>query len=231
MCGRFTLRTPAHALAEAFGVRDLPNLRPRYNVAPTQDVAAVRRAGAGRELVLLRWGLIPRWAKDPSIGNRMINARAETVAEKPAFRAAFRDRRCLVAADGFYEWRKAPGGKKHPYHIRLKSDAPFAIAGLWERWRAPAGEVAESGTLNPPDATELVRPIHERMPVILPPAAHDAGLDSAPPSTAALEALMGPYPADEMTAVPVGTLVNNPRNDDPACVEATGSAAAEPGAR
>ena len=132
MCGRFTLRTPAHRLAEAFGVRELPNLAPRYNIAPTQDVAAVRRGAGGgpRELVFLRWGLIPSWAKDASIGNRMINARAETVAEKPAFRAAFRHRRCLVAADGFYEWQKVAGGKNRPHPVRLNGDAPFAIAAI-----------------------------------------------------------------------------------------------------
>ena len=223
MCGRFTLRTPAHRLAEAFGVRELPNLRPRYNIAPSQDVVAIRAADDGtRELVLLRWGLIPFWAKEAAIGNRMINARAETVAEKPAFRAAFRRRRCLVAADGFYEWQNTDGGAKQPYFIRLADDAPFAIAGLWERWSAPDGAEVESCTLITTDANDLLKPIHHRMPVILAPAAHDAWLDPDEPPPAALESLLRPYPADEMVAYAIGPLVNDPRTDEPACIAPLG---------
>ena len=224
MCGRFTLRTPAHRLAEAFGVRELPNLPPRYNIAPTQDVVAIRHAadGVGRRLVLLRWGLIPSWAKDLAVGNRMINARAESVTQKPAFRAAFHRRRCLVAADGFYEWQKAQDGKKQPYHIRLKDDAPFAIAGLWERWHAPTQEVVESCTLITTSANDLLMPIHDRMPVILPAADYDAWLDPDPPSADELTALLRPYPSDEMTASPVDRLVNDPRNDAPACIAPPG---------
>ena len=219
MCGRFTLRTPAHRLAEAFGVRELPNLRPRYNIAPSQDVVAIRRAADGRELVSLRWGLIPFWAKEAAIGNRMINARAETAAGKPAFRAAFRRRRCLVAADGFYEWQKTDGGPKQPYFIRLADDAPFAIAGLWERWSAPDGEAVESCTLLTTGANDLLRPIHDRMPVILAPAAYDAWLDAEAPSA---EALLRPYPAGEMTAYAIGRLVNDPRTDAAACIAPLG---------
>ena len=220
MCGRFTLRTPAHRLAEAFGVRELPNLRPRYNIAPSQDVVAIRAADDGtRELVSLRWGLIPFWAKEAAIGNRMINARAETVAEKPAFRAAFRRRRCLVAADGFYEWQNTDGGAKQPYFIRLADDAPFAIAGLWERWSAPDGAAVESCTLITTDANDLLKPIHHRMPVILAPADHDAWLDAEAPSAAAL---LRPYPADEMVAYAIGPLVNDPRTDEPACIAPLG---------
>ena len=215
MCGRFTLRTPAHRLAEAFGVRELPNLRPRYNIAPSQDVVAIRRAAEGRELALLRWGLIPFWAKDAAIGNRMINARAETVAEKPAFRAAFRRRRCLIAADGFYEWRKTDGGAKQPYYIRLADDAPFAFAGLWERWAPPDDDAVESCTLITTAANDLLKPIHDRMPVILAPSDHDAWLDAEAPSA---EALLRPYPADDMIAVPIGRLVNDPRSDEAACI-------------
>ncbi len=218
MCGRFTLRTPAHALAEAFGVPERPNLAPRYNIAPTQAVAAVRRADGGRELVMLRWGLIPAWAKDAVIGNRMINARAETVADKPAFRAAFRHRRCLIAADGFYEWRKTGGGAKQPYHIRLESGAPFAIAGLWERWRPPDGEAVESCTLITTAANALLAPIHDRMPVIVGPEDYDAWLDPEPPSAGALTALLRPYPADRMSAFAVSRVVNDPRNDTEACI-------------
>ncbi len=220
MCGRFTLRTPAHRLAEAFGVRNLPNLAPRYNIAPSQDVAAVRRAedGDGRELVLLRWGLVPYWAKDPAIGNRMINARAETVAEKPAFRAAFRRRRCLVAADGFYEWQKTADGKKQPWFIRLADDAPFAIAGLWERWKSPQGDAVESCTLITTEANETLGPIHDRMPVILAPDAWDAWLAPESASAGALTALLRPYTGDGLTAQPIGRLVNDPRSDEPACI-------------
>ena len=224
MCGRFTLHTPAHRLAEAFGVGELPNLPPRYNIAPSQDVVAIRRAAGGgpRELVPLRWGLIPFWAKDPAIGNRMINARAETAAEKPAFRAAFRARRCLVVADGFYEWQKTTGGAKQPYYIRLKDDAPFAIAGLWERWSPPEGEAVESCALLTTAANDLLRPIHDRMPVILAPAAYDAWLEPAPLSTAVREALLRPYPADEMAAYAIGRLVNDPRTDEAACIAPLG---------
>ena len=220
MCGRFTLRTPAHRLAEAFGVCDLPNLAPRYNIAPSQDVAAVRRAedGDGRELVLLRWGLVPYWAKDPAIGNRMINARAETVAEKPAFRAAFRRRRCLVAADGFYEWQKTADGKKQPWFIRLADDAPFAIAGLWERWKSPQGDAVESCTLITTAANETLGPIHDRMPVILAPDAWDAWLAPESASAGALTALLRPYTGDGLTAQRIGRLVNDPRSDEPACI-------------
>ncbi len=220
MCGRFTLRTPTHRLAEAFGVRDLPNLAPRYNIAPSQDVAAVRRAedGDGRELVLLRWGLVPYWAKEPAIGNRMINARAETVAEKPAFRAAFRRRRCLVAADGFYEWQKTADGKKQPWFIRLADDAPFAIAGLWERWKSPQGDAVESCTLITTEANETLEPIHDRMPVILAPDAWDAWLAPESASAGALTALLRPYTGDGLTAQRIGRLVNDPRSDEPACI-------------
>ncbi len=219
MCGRFTLRTPAHRLAEAFGVDALPNLAPRYNIAPTQDVVAIRHTEAGRGLAMLRWGLIPGWAKDPAIGSRMINARAETVAEKPSFRAAFRQRRCLVAADGFYEWQKAAEGPKQPYYIRLESDAPFAIAGLWERWRDPAGETVESCTLITTEANPALAPIHHRMPVIVSPADYDAWLDPRPASADALHDLLRPYLGAEMAAIPIGRHVNNVRNDDPGCIE------------
>ncbi len=218
MCGRFTLRTPAHRLAEAFGVRDLPNLAPRYNIAPAQDVAAVRSAGDGRELVLLRWGLVPYWAKDPAIGNRMINARAESVAEKPAFRAAFRKRRCLVVADGFYEWQKTAEARKQPWFIHLESDAPFAIAGLWERWKSAQGEVVESCTLITTEANESLKPIHHRMPVILAPEAWDAWLDPGPAPAGALAALLRPDAGAGLAAHPVERLVNDARVDAPACI-------------
>src|SRR5438067_3297187 len=167
MCGRFTLTAPREALTSLFPLFDIPDVTPSYNVAPTQAVLAVR-VPAGRdkpELAALKWGLVPGWADDPAIGNRLINARAETVAEKPAFRAAFRQRRCLVLADGFFEWQKV-NGRKQPYYFGLRRGEPFAFAGLWERW--DKGEIPlETCTLLTTEANTLLRPLHDRMPVIL----------------------------------------------------------------
>ncbi|MFP6743740.1 MAG: SOS response-associated peptidase [Alphaproteobacteria bacterium] len=220
MCGRFTLRTPAYKLAEAFGVEVHANLAARYNVAPSQDVAALRTGPDDqRELVMLRWGLVPGWAKDPAMGNRMINARAETVAEKPAFRAAFRQRRCLIPADGFYEWQKTPDGSKQPYLIARPDGEPFVMAGLWEHW-APAGEEPlETCAIITTEANDTLAPIHHRMPVIVTPGDHDAWLDPAPPSAEALTALLRPAPDDTLAALAVDRHVNNARHDDPACIE------------
>ncbi len=222
MCGRFTLRTPASAVVDHFAVEgEVPPLTPRYNIAPTQAVAVVRIDDRGgqprRELAALRWGLIPHWAKDTSIGNRMINARAETVAGKPAYRAALRRRRCLLPADGFYEWRRT-GGRKQPYFIGLDGDGLFAFAGLWESWEGPDHSHIESCTVLTTEANELVRPIHDRMPVILPPANYRLWLDPAEQDPATLLPLLGPFPADQMKACPVGTLVNSPANDRPECI-------------
>ena len=183
MCGRFLLHAPVEVLQRAFGFAERPNLQPRYNIAPTQTVAIVRRKddGGGRELALVRWGLIPSWAKDASIGGRLINARAETVAEKPAFRGAFRRRRALVPADGFYEWRKREGDRpKQPLLIRRRDGQPFALAGLWEHWRGPEGEV-QTCTIVTTAANVVLAPIHDRMPVILDPASYDRWLDPAQP--------------------------------------------------
>jgi putative SOS response-associated peptidase YedK len=221
VCGRYTLKTPVKALAEEFSLFDPPpSLPPRYNIAPTQPVAAVRQAadGGGRELVRLRWGLIPSWADDPKIGYRLINARAETAADKPAFRSAFRHRRCLVPADGFYEWRPV-NGKKQPYYICRRDGGPFAFAGLWEQWQGADGEVIESCTLLTTPANDLVRPIHERMPVILKPEAYAPWLDPHSHQPERLHPLLRPYPGEEMTTYPVSHRVNNPRNDDPQCAE------------
>ena len=178
MCGRFAFYSPAEATAALFGAAGALDLEPRYNVAPTQYVAAIRNAETGgeRELVALRWGLVPFWAKDPSIGNRMINARAETVAEKPAYRAAYRRRRCLVLADGFYEWHKEGAGKT-PYFISLASGEPFAFAGLWERWESKTSDdIIESATLITAGATDFMSRLHHRMPVILEPGTADSWL-------------------------------------------------------
>ena len=219
MCGRFTLRTPMSKIAEVFGLDETLDVEPRYNVAPTQQVVAIRPGPTAdnRELALLRWGLIPHWADDPSIGNRMINARAETVAGKPSFRQAFKKRRCLVVADGFYEWKKIDG-KKQPYYIHLKDDQPFGFAGLWERWNRE-GEEIQSCTIITTEPNELMKPIHNRMPVIVQPTDYDRWLDLDFQNGEALEQVLRRYPADAMETFPVSTLVNNPRNDVAECIE------------
>jgi putative SOS response-associated peptidase YedK len=216
MCGRFTLRTPLSKLVRQFGVLDMPELPPRYNIAPTQDVAAVRAVGDGRELVLLRWGLIPPWADDPRVGNRSINARSETVDTKPAFREAFRQRRCVVVADGFYEW-KAGGRAKQPYYIQAADGGAFAFAGLWERWRR-GGQRIESCTILTTDANERVAALHDRMPVILAPRDYDLWLDPAVQEPDRLKPLLRPCEDDLLTMYPVSTDVNRPSNDSPECI-------------
>jgi putative SOS response-associated peptidase YedK len=220
MCGRFTLTDPDADLAVQFNLPGIPELSPRYNVAPTQPVAAVRIAAETtlREMVLLRWGLIPFWAKDLNIGARLINARSETVAEKPAFRAAFRQRRCLVVADGFYEWQKQNGAKQ-PYYIRLQDTRPFVFAGLWERWEGPGGNVIESCTLLTTQPNDLLKPLHNRMPVILRPQDYDLWLDHEVQETRTLQPLFHPYPPDAMQVYPVSRWVNSPDNDDPRCIQ------------
>jgi len=234
MCGRFTNRLTWKHLREIYGITEPeigpgepePELRPRYNIAPTQDVPVVRQGPqGGRELAPLRWGLIPAWAKDAEIGTRLINAKAETVAEKPSFRAAFKRRRCLVPADGFYEWQVTKEGKQ-PWLIGLTDGAPFAMAGLWERWEngdALAGEapVIESFTIITCPPNELTGRIYNRMPVILDASDHEAWLTS--PDTAIPLALLQPYPAERMAAFPVTRRVNSPRHDDAGCVEAAGA--------
>ena len=223
MCGRFTLSTSPEELARCFQVVELPGLSPRYNIAPTQQVATVRAVvqeqGGARELRLLRWGLVPSWAEDLRVGNRMINARSETAAKKPAFRSAFRKRRCLVLADGFFEWRRR-GKSREPHFIYMRDRRPFAIAGLWEQWADPEdGEVTESCTLLTTGPNELVEQIHDRMPVILEPGDYDLWLDPQVSDPEQLEPLLRPYPAAEMTSHAVSSRVNSPRNDDPSCLK------------
>jgi putative SOS response-associated peptidase YedK len=220
MCGRFTLTTHLGAIAARFGVsRFLEEVGhvPRYNVAPTQTVIVVNDDGT-RHLTEMRWGLIPSWAKDPAIGNRMINARAETVATKPAFRVALRNRRCVIPADGFYEWQPV-GRRKQPVYIVLKNREPFGFAGLWENWISPDGEEIKSCTIITTEANELLKPIHDRMPVILTREGEAVWLDPTIQDPGSLLPLLNPYPAEDMEWYPVSTSVNNPAHDGPECVQ------------
>lgn len=246
MCGRFTLRAPVSVLAEQFALLETAPLAPRFNIAPTQPVAIVRlrpatmhgdrpdARGEGRgnataslgldfgskerQMVLVRWGLIPSWAKDPRIGSRMINARAESAAEKPAFRAALARRRCLMLADGFYEWQQTGKGKR-AHFIRMRDDRPFAFAAIWEAWKAPDGCWLESAALLTTEANEVVAPIHDRMPVILRPEDYASWLDPGRQGPESLRPLLRPYAADAMVAYPVSTHVNSPAHDDARCIQ------------
>lgn len=229
MCGRFTLRTPTPVLAKTFRVETVPQLQARFNIAPTQDVGVIRPlklpgkkppTESQREFALLRWGLIPSWADDAKIGSRMINARSETAATKPSFRSAFRKRRCLVIADGYYEWEKV-GTKRLPFHIQMKSEEPFAMAGLWEIWKGDEktpGPV-HSCTVLTTESNELTSDLHDRMPVILPEEHWGLWLDPELTEADPLLPLMVPYASDEMKLNEVNTFVNNARNEGPECLE------------
>jgi putative SOS response-associated peptidase YedK len=221
MCGRYTLKARPKVLAEHFDVPEVPRL-PRFNIAPAQAVPVVRATPKGRALVMLRWGLIPSWANDPAVGNRMVNARAETVAEKPAYRAAFRKRRCLIPADGFFEWGAGPGGRKQPVYFRMEDESPFAFAGVWEVWSKGDGMV-ESCALITTTPNGLVAPVHNRMPTILAPEAYSRWLDPRVSDLSSLAALLRSYPASEMVAYPVGRMVNDPRHDGPDCIAPIGA--------
>ncbi len=211
MCGRFTLAMDIDTVAKAFGVAPSLQAAPRYNIAPTQEVVSILSNGSAH-MEWLQWGLIPSWAKDESIGSKMINARAETLAEKPSFKRLLRSRRCLVVADGFYEWKKEQGGKT-PMYITLKDGSPFAFAGLWDLWHDPDGRDIRTCTIVTTRPNALVTSIHDRMPVILPANARDLWLDSALHDEEALLPLLASYPAEEMTARAVSRLVNNPRSE------------------
>lgn len=214
VCGRYARFTPAEIYARLFNAECTVAVDPRYNVTPSQPVLAARNgASSARELVILQWGLVPFWAKDPRTGYRTINARAETVATKPAFRQPFRKRRCLIAADGFYEWKRTDD-RKQPYFIRLHDGKPFAFAGLWERWQGEA-RIIESCSIIVTQANSLVATIHDRMPVILSPEDYDTWLDPEQEDIRALGSLLQSYPAAAMVAAPVGLAVNNPRNEGP----------------
>jgi putative SOS response-associated peptidase YedK len=219
MCGRFTLTVDPGQLQEEFPWVDVPpGFSPRFNIAPTQPVAVVPNDGSNH-LDFFVWGLIPFWAKDPEIGSRLINARSETLAEKPAFRGSLRHRRCLVIADGFYEWRQEPDSKaKTPMYIQLKSKKPFAFAGLWDVWHSPDGSEVRSCTIITTRPNSLVESIHNRMPVILDPAVYGAWLLPGEANAADLAQYLRPYPGDEMRAFPVSRAVNSPKNDSPECI-------------
>ena len=218
MCGRFALTVSARVLGELFDVPEPAGLAPRYNIAPTQPVLVARSGEEGRELVSVRWGLIPHWADDPSIGNRMINARGETVASKPAFRSAVKHRRCLIPADGFFEWKKVGAGKQ-PHLIRFADRRAFAFAGLWERWRPRDGSApVDSCTIITTTPNALVGKLHDRMPVILPTDAFEEWLRPEPLPSSRLEEILIPYPDAEMEAFAVSRYVNSPANDGPECI-------------
>ena len=215
MCGRFVQYTLFPLLEKEFSLKfgaDVP-LRASYNIAPTQSVPVVVNEG-GNRLTLSRWGLIPPWAKDPSIGSRMINARAETLAEKPSFKGPFRKHRCLIVADGFYEWKKTDSGKV-PVYITMKEGTPFGLAGLYSDWRPPEGETIRTCTIVTTEPNELLMPIHNRMPVIIRPDDREQWLDPEEQDPEKLAPLLAPYPSEEMVAREVSRAVNSPSNDNP----------------
>lgn len=218
MCGRFTRTQSVPEISKEFGVAQVSgDLGPSYNIAPTQKVAVII-TDVIKQLVPVRWGLVPSWAKDISVGSKMINARAETITEKASYRNAFKKRRCLVVADGFYEWQNL-GGTKRPVYIRLKSGKPFGFAGLYEVWNSPEGEAITTCTIVTTEANEIMEPIHERMPVIIPKQDEDIWLDSATQDQGLLLKLLKPYPAEQMEAYPVSKRVNSPKNNTAACIE------------
>ncbi len=216
MCGRFTLTVDPADLHQTFPEFTFPTQAgPRFNIAPSQPILVLPNDGTNKADFFV-WGLIPSWAKDPKIGNNLINARADTLAEKPAFRSAYKYHRCLIFADGFFEWQPQPGSKtKLPHYIRLKSEKPFAFAGLWEHWQSPDGSEIKSATIITTEPNELTEKIHNRMPVILPKEAFGQWLDPSPAKPEELQRLLVPYPAEAMTAYPISKAVNAPENDSP----------------
>lgn len=221
MCGRYTLRATPKELAEIFSLFREPEWdQPRYNIAPTQTVLTIQfdEDAAPREPVLRRWGLVPSWAKDAKIGNSLINARGETVAVKPSFRAAYKRRRCLIPASGFYEWQKLEAKRKQPYYIALEDGRPMAFAGLYEHWQAPDGTALDTCCIITTDANQPMSEIHDRMPVILDSDDYDRWLDPSQ-DAGALQTLLRPAPDDLLQLTAISTYVNNPRNDGPKCLE------------
>ncbi len=222
MCGRFTLTLTPDQIEARFGVPLPKHYQPRYNIAPTQEILALISDAQGRRLESFRWGLIPHWAKDPKIAQKLINARAETLFERPSFRDAVRRRRCLVLADGFYEWRASPQGKKTPVYIRLRSREPFGFAGLWDTWNSPDGQTLKTCTIITTEPNELIAPIHSRMPVIVPKELEDLWLDPAPKARGEIERLLRPYRAEELELFEVSSAVNSPSVDGPECIAPVG---------
>lgn len=219
MCGRFTLTVDPAELTDAFGDFIFPNqFAPRFNIAPSQPILAIPNDGKNKADFFL-WGLIPSWAKDPTIANKLINARGETIAEKPSFRGSLKYKRCLILADGFYEWKAQAGAKtKTPYFIHMKDRQPFAFAGLWDEWNSPDGNTLRTCTIITTEPNELMSTLHNRMPVILDKNNYAAWLEAAPQTPADLLPLIRPFPADRMSAYPVSTMVNSPGNDRAECV-------------
>ena len=209
MCGRFAQRTPTKTLAREFQVDEITDIEPRYNIAPAQDILSIRRTDEGREAALLKWGLVPSWAKDVSIGAKLINARSETVTEKPSFREAFKRRRCIIPLDGFYEWQRK-GDRKQPYFFLMRDEHPFGFAGLWEKWRDADGQTLETCTILTTEANEALRPVHDRMPVILHPADYELWLGGDARELDLVKELLRPYPGEEMLGYPVSTSINSP---------------------
>ncbi|HET6421203.1 MAG TPA: SOS response-associated peptidase [Geobacteraceae bacterium] len=218
MCGRFTLHLPREILEEIFGVLVMRDLPRRYNIAPGQNAAVIRVYPDGtRHLDLLRWGLVPSWAKNPAVGSRMINARSETAREKPAFRNALKYRRCIVPASGFYEWREEAGRKK-PLYLKLKDDKPMMFAGLWEHWKSTAGDTLESFAILTTGANELIKPVHDRMPLILDREDAELWLDPHVTVPERLDAVFKEFPSEKMEMYPVSKTVNSAKNDGPECI-------------
>ena len=213
MCGRFVRTTPIERYSALFSASGSVELKASYNIAPSSQILLARNnAKGGRELVALKWGLVPSWSKEPKTEYSTINARAETIEEKPTFRNAFRSRRCLIASDGFIEWQKKSDGTKQPYFIDLADQTPFAFAGIWERWERE-GQILESCAIIVTQANDLMKPIHDRMPVILSPEFYDAWMNGKETNTSNLKSLLVPYPSDRMKAYPISNMINSPRND------------------
>jgi putative SOS response-associated peptidase YedK len=231
MCGRYFITSPPAAIRALLGYPEQPNFPPRYNVAPTQPIPIVRLADGNRHFALMRWGLIPSWVKDPKTFSLLINARAESVIDKPAFRSAMRRRRCLIPADGFYEWKNIGSGKQ-PHFVRLKAGGPLAFAGLWETWTGPNGEEMDTAAIVTTRANRPLAALHPRMPVILPPEAFDLWLDCAHADAATAEALLVPARDDLLEAYEVSPAVNRVANDDARLIEpASGDTVANVAAR
>jgi putative SOS response-associated peptidase YedK len=227
MCGRYSITTAPEAIRALFRYKEQPNFPPRFNVAPTQPIPIVRLVDGERHFALVRWGLLPSWVKDPQTFTLLINARGETASDKPAYRAAMKRRRCLIPADGFYEWQKV-GERKRPFHVRARSGAPLAFAGLWETWCGPNGEELETAAIVTTTANGTLKPIHDRMPVVVPPDGFDLWLNCAEVDEKTAVALIAPAPDDLLEAFEISTAVNRVVNDDARLIEPVVAGAPEP---